>query len=164
MRPQGTVVAAAVLATALASCGYSFGSGLDQLSVRTVAIDVVGNDTFRQRLEAELSAALARELPSSSDLQIADRRTADAILDVVLTSAGERTLVTGSRVDPVREGAFTAGVWVRLVARDGRVLLERRISDRTEFRSPIGENLTTARGELVEDLARKIAMSLEADF
>ena len=36
--------------------------------------------------------------------------------------------------------------------------------DRTEFRTPIGEDLTSARNELVEDLARKIALALESDF
>jgi hypothetical protein len=149
---------------ALAACGYTSGTGLDRLGVRTVALDVVGNDTFRQRLEAELSAALARELPISSDVVLADRRRADAILQVVLTSEEERTLVVGPRTDPVREGAFAAAVSVRLVARDGSTLLERQLTDRTEFRSPIGENLTTARAELVEDLARKIALSLAADW
>lgn len=149
---------------AVAACGYTFGSGLDRLGVRTIALDVVGNDTFRQRLEAELGAALARELPVSTDLVLADRRSADAILNVVLTDADERTLVSGARTDPVREGAFAAAVWVRLVGRDGRLVLERRITDRTEFRSPIGEDLTSARSELVEDLARKIALSLEADL
>lgn len=154
-------LAGALLAGA---CGYSFGTGLDRIGVRTVALAVVGNDTFRQRLEVELGAALARELPVSTDLTLADRRTADALLQVVLTDARERTLVTGGRADPVREGAFHAAVWVRLVGRDGRVMLERRITDRTEFRSPIGEDLTSARAELVEDLARKIALGLEADF
>lgn len=147
-----------------AACGYTFGSGLDKLGVRTIALDVVGNDTFRQRLEVELGAALSRELPVSSDVTLADRRTADAILHVVLTDASERTLVSGSRNDPVREGAFAAAVWVRLIARDGRVVLERRITDRTEFRTPIGENLTTARSEIVDDLARKIALALESDL
>jgi hypothetical protein len=146
-----------------ASCGYTFGSGLDRLGVRTVALDVVGNDTFRQRLEVDLGQALARELPISSDVVLADRRTADARLHVVLTAANERTLVTGARTDPVREGAFAAAVWVRLIARDGRVLLERRLTDRTEFRSPIGEDLVSARAELVEDLARKIALALDAN-
>jgi hypothetical protein len=53
---------------------------------------------------------------------------------------------------------------MRLVARDGRVLLERRVTDRTEFRSPIGEDLTSARREIVEDLARKIWSDLAKDF
>ncbi|MBL8754994.1 MAG: hypothetical protein JNK15_16940 [Planctomycetes bacterium] len=156
--------AAGFAALLLAGCGYTFGSGLPDRGVRTIALDVVGNDTFRQRLEADLSAALARELPVSTDLELADRRTADAVLSVLLTDANERTLVTGERSDPVREGAFAAAVWVRLVGRDGRTVLERRITDRVEFRSPIGEDLTSARGEIVLDLARKIALSLEADF
>lgn len=157
-------LANALLAAAMAACGYTFGSGLDRLGVRTVALDVVGNDTFRQRLEVELGQALARELPVSADVRLADARSADARLQVVLTEAHERTLVTGGLADPVREGAFAAAVWMRLVARDGRILIERRITDRTEFRSPIGENLVTARAELVEDLARKIALALEAGF
>ncbi len=159
---------AALFTTALGSmltgCGYTFGSGLPQRGVRTIALLVVGNDTYRQRLEVELGAALARELPVSTDLMLADRRTADAVLHVVLTDARERTLVTGSRIDPVREGAFEAAVHMRLVGRDGTVLLERSLLDRTEFRDPIGENLTSARAELVSDLARKIALALESDL
>lgn len=155
---------AIALLTAVAGCGYTQGSGMDRLGVQTVALDVVGNDTFRQRLEVDLSQALARELPVSSDLMLADRRTADATLQVLLTDDSEYTLVAGARTDPVREGAFSAAVWVRLVGRDGRLVLERRIVDRTEFRSPIGEDLTSARAELVNDLARKIALSLESDI
>lgn len=152
------------LALPIAGCGYTVGSGLDSLGVRTVALDVVGNDTFRQRLEVDLGQALARELPVTSDVVLADARTADAVLEVLFTDAEERTLVPGGRQDPVREGAFRAAVWVRLVGRDGRNVLERRITDRTEFRSPIGEDLSSARQELVEDLARKIALALETGF
>jgi hypothetical protein len=150
-------------ALATAACGYTFGSGLDELGVRTIALDVVGNDTFRQRFEVELSAALSREM-GMHDVTLADRRSADAILQVLITDASERTLVVGARTDPVRDGSFAAAVWMRLVARDGRVLLERRVTDRTEFRSPIGEDLTSARREIVEDLARKIWSDLAKDF
>jgi len=153
-----------LLALTTASCGYTFGSGLGQKGVRTVALQVVGNDTYRQRLEVELSRALSRELPVSSDLQLADRRRADATLEVVLTDARERSLVRGARADPVREGAFEAAVSMRLVRRDGTVVIQRRLLDRTEFRDPIGENLSTAREELVNDLARKIALALESDL
>jgi hypothetical protein len=161
MKPR--TIAALCLLLLPSACGYTFGAGLDRHGVRTVALEVVGNDTYRQRLEAELGSALARELPVSSDLELADRRTADAILQVVLTDINERTLVAGSSLDPVREGAFEGKVWARLVRRNGEVLLDRRILDRTEFRSPIGEDLTSARSELVEDLARKIALALADD-
>ncbi len=35
----------------LAGCGYQFGTGLPERGVRTVALAVVGNETYRQRLE-----------------------------------------------------------------------------------------------------------------
>lgn len=149
----------------LPACGYTFGSGLHQQGVRTVHLRVVGNDTFRQRLENELSAALSRELPASTDLLPASADTADAVLEISLRQDRERTLVTGSRVDPTREGAFEAAVHMRLVARGSdRVLLERDLLDRAEFRDPIGEDLRSARAELVQDLARKIALALETAF
>lgn len=167
---RALVALGAAAALAAAGCGYTMGSGLRDQGIRTVALDVVGNDTYRQRLEVELGAALARELPVSSDLTLATRSRADATLAVVLQDAGERTLVLGVRndalplqSDPVREGAFDAAVWLRLVDRSGKVVVERRITDRTEFRTSIGEDLTSARKELVEDLARKIALALESD-
>lgn len=159
-----TPTALALLVLASAACGYTFGTGLDRVGVRTIALDVVGNETYRQRLEAELSRALSRELPVSTDLRLADRRDADAVVRVVVTDARERTLVTGGRSDPVREGALESAVTMKVVRRDGSVLIERTLLDRTEFRTPIGEDLTSARGELVDDLARKIALALESDF
>ena len=148
-----------------AACGYTFGSGLPEQGVHTICLEVVGNDTWRQRLEGELSAALSRELYTSTDLLPADHATADAILQVSLTSERERTLVPGGRNDPVREGAQEAAVHLRLLShRTGKVLLERDLLDRAEFRDPIGEDLRSARAELVRDLARKIALALAAGF
>ncbi len=156
-----------LLVLLLGGCGYTVGTGLHERGVHTVSLEVVGNDTYRQRLEVELGSVLARELPVSADLELADRGRADAVLRVMITNADENTLVTGNgeRVTaPVLEGAFEGRVTMRLVGRAGNVLLERRILDRTEFRSPIGENLTSARLELVEDLARKIVLALGSDF
>lgn len=164
---------AAVMAAALcAACGYTFGSGLADLGVHTVAFQVVGNETYRQRMEAEISHFLARELPVTTDLVLADAATADATLEVVLVEARERTMVIGvpdpnvpgAQYPRTREGAFEAAVRLRLVGRDGHVLIDRQLLDRTEFRSSIGENLTSARAESAEDIARKIALALETDF
>lgn len=151
------------------SCGYTAGTGLSEYGIRTVAFQVVSNHTYRQRLEAQISSELARQLPLTG-LILADRATADAVLEVTLTDVRERTIVIGRpiRNDPafprVREGALESAVWMRLVGRDGTVYLERRLLDRTEFRATIGENVTSARAELAEDLARKIASALETDF
>ncbi|MBL8725471.1 MAG: hypothetical protein JNK49_15620 [Planctomycetes bacterium] len=150
------------LLVALASCGYSFGSGLEQHGVRTVALRVVGNQSFRQRLEVELTAALARELPVSTDLRLASAGRADASLEVTITDAVERTLVPGTRDDPVREGGLLATIRVRLLRADGQVLVDQILRERTEFRDPIGENLAAARDELATELARRIALALQS--
>ena len=156
-----------------AACGYTVGTGLSARGIRTVAFQVVGNESYRQRLEVEINRFLSRELPVTTDLQLARRSEADAVLQVVLTSATERTAVIGTRdpSDPgnknfprVREGELRGAVHLRLVGIDGTVHIDRQLLDRTEFRSPLGENLTSARAELAEDLARKIALALESDF
>ncbi|GAB4146181.1 MAG: hypothetical protein Fur0037_14220 [Planctomycetota bacterium] len=161
----GPPLAIALGLLAPGSCGYTFGSGLRDAGIRTVFVRVVSSESYRQRLEAELSRALARELPATSGLSPASEAEADAVLEVALGGDRERTLVTGTRSDPVREGALEAWIGVRLIARaDGRILVDREIPDRAEFRDPIGETLATARTELVEDLARKIALALETPF
>ena len=157
----------------LSSCGYTFGTGLSARGIETVAFQVVGNNSYRQRLEVEINRYLARELPVTTDLQLASMAKADAVLQVVLSEARERTAVLGVP-DPdnpndlsfprAREGVLEGAILVRLVGRDGTVHIERSILDRTEFRATIGENLTSARAEMAEDLARKIALALESDF
>lgn len=163
-RPAVAAVAA-FAAVAFGACGYVAGTGLHERGVRTVHVTAAGNDTYRQRLEAELSLAVSRELAVSSDLLPASRNTADAVLELTITEDRERTLVLGGRDAPVLEGAFAGAVHVRLWNRTtGDVLVDRVVTDRTEFRDPIGEDLTTARDELVQDLARKIVLALETSF
>jgi hypothetical protein len=146
-------------------CGYSMGSGLSEKGVQTVFVRFVGNETYRQRLEVELGRALSRELPVWSGLQPATEAEADTVLEVDIAEERERTLVPGSRQDPVREGAQEVLVKVRLRRRaDGSILVQRDLAERAEFRSPIGEDLTSVRPELVNNLAHKIALSLEGGF
>lgn len=157
---------APALAVLLCSCGYSTGTGLPQRGIRTVHLQAVENDTYRQRLEAELGAAVSRELAVSSDLLPGSATAADAILTLRITSERERTLVSGDRTTvPVQEGAQEVAVHIQLTDRKtGRKLVDRTVIDRAEFRSPLGEDLSSARSELVEDLARKIVLALETPF
>lgn len=165
MRSHPRRNAALAVVLGLASCGYTAGSGLHERGIRTVFVEVAGNDTFRQRLEVELNDAIARELTASSDLLPAGRREADAILQLRLGDDREQTLVYGDRTDPTREGGLVAAVDMRLLdRRTGKVVLERRLLDRAEFRSPLGEDLTTANRELARDLARKVALALADGF
>ncbi len=165
----------------LPACGYSSGSGLRARGVRTVHLRAVENDTYRQRLEVDLSAAVSREMSVSSDLLPGTLERADAILDLRITSEREDTLVVGNpkaneplAQRPVLEGAQQVRVHVLLTdRRTGQKLVDRTVLDRAEFRTTLKapgsatrseENLSTARNELVADLARKIVLSLETPF
>ena len=94
----------------------------------------------------------------------ASRDRADAVLSVEIEDVQGLSLISGG-LDPVREGALH---WtIRLVLRDrrsGAVLVDRRIVDRSEFRSPVGENERSAVQEATADLARKIVLALEPGF
>lgn len=166
-------VVLAALST-IAACGYSAGTGLHARGVRTVHLRAIENDTYRQRLEADLFAAVSRELPVSSDLLPGTLERADAILELRITTEREQTLVVGNPKDttappeaqsPVLEGAQQVRVRVLLTdRRSGKQLVDKTVLDRAEFRSTLGEDLTTARQELVSDLARKIVLALETSF
>jgi len=151
-------------ALGLTGCGYELGYPTLAEGVRTVSVEVAGNQTYRQGLEIQLTRDLYEALPRHANLVVADRRSADARLVVEIVSAEERALAQGGK-DPVKEGAIDLAVKVRLIRnRDGTTIRESRILDRAEFRVPVGENLTTATRESAYDLARKIVLSLEPGF
>jgi len=147
----------------LTACGYTMGFA-GKTGIRTIAIEVVRNETFRQRIERPLTRELYRDLNIYTDYRRAPQATADAILTVTLLDVRNRTLVQGS-VTPVEEGSLAVVADVRLLdRRSGDVVVDRRIRDIAEYRVPLGENQETAGAELVSDLSRKIMLALEGDF
>ena len=147
----------------LTACGYTMGFA-GKTGIRTIAIEVVRNETFRQRIERPLTRELYRDLNIYTDNRRAPQAIADAILTVTLLDVRNRTLVTGS-VTPVEEGSLAVVADVRLLdRRSGDVIMNRRIRDIAEYRVPLGENQETAGTELVSDLSRKIMLALEGDF
>lgn len=154
-----------LLVLAAAGCGYTAGYDLQRQGVRTVAVEVVENATLRQRLEIPITTELHKALPIHAGLRAAPRAQADTTLEVEIVEIRGRSLEQGAAANPVREGALL--YTVRAVLRDagsGRVLRDRLITDRVEFRRPIGENERSAVQEASYDIARKIALALEADF
>ncbi len=145
-------------------CGYAFGTQNFGGSVRSVAVRVAGNATFRQGIEADLTRQLRSQMSDYTDLRPASFASADALLEVRIEHIAGRRLV-GDRNLPVREGVLDFDVSIRLVDnRDGSVLLQRRRIDRAEFRSALAEDESSATAEAVSDLARKILLALEGDI
>ena len=153
------------VAVVLTCCGYATGFDLPSRGIRTVAVEVAGNQSFRQRVEIPLTAEINRALPLHAGLTPVSYDQADSVLSVEIQDIRGRSLIQGRRTDPVREGALDFSV--RVILRDrasGTILTDRRVFDRAEFRSPLAETEETAIAEAARDLARKIALALEADF
>ncbi|MEZ5962998.1 MAG: LPS assembly lipoprotein LptE [Planctomycetota bacterium] len=160
-RPRATRAMVLALALVASACGYTFAGGAPP---QLVAISVAANETMRQRLELPLTRALQEALVVYSSMRPSDRGRADAVLEVALTDAKNRVLVSG-RPQPLSEGSLALAVDVRLVdARSGETLRRFALADRAEFRVAVGEDEAAAAREAAIDLARKIVLGLEADF
>lgn len=161
IRPVG--LSLLVLVMGATGCGYTMGF-TSKAGIHTVAIQVVRNETFRQRIERPLTRELYKELNVYTDYRRAPISTADAILTVTLTDIRNQTLVQGSTT-PVEEGSIAVVADVKLQdRRSGDLVVSRQIRDIGEYRVPLGEDQETAVAELVSDLAKKIMLALEGDF
>lgn len=164
-RTRGGALLLLLQLSALTGCGYSLGYDDFGPPGRTVAVQVVDNRSFRQRVEIDLTRQILQELTIHGDLRPADRAHADTVLEVELVDVTGRTLVGSGQGYPVREGALDFVCEVRLLdGATGHVLREAEIRDRAEFRGPVDETEATAYAEASYDLARKIVLALEADF
>jgi hypothetical protein len=151
-------------ALAAAACGYTAGFDLAERGLRTVHVQVVGNQTFRQRLEEPLTRQLYELLPIHTGLVLASAAGADAVLTVDILAVEGRSLVQGT-LHPVEEGALDYEVRVALHdRRTGALVRSAVVRDLSEFRIPVDENERTAVREASADLARKIALALEPAF
>lgn len=145
------------------ACGYTFahdGAGARQ----SVAVRVVDNRSFRQRIEVPLTRRILEQLPVLGPYVPAAADAADLVLTVEIVEIEGETLAGVGRT-PVREGALEFAVVVRLLdAASGVVRKERRLTDRAEFRVAVGETESSAIDEAAYDLARKIVLALDDDF
>lgn len=148
----------------LAGCGYAVGWAPVRPDVRTIAVEVVDNASFRQRFERDLTASIARQLSEYSGYRHASRSNADAVLEVRIVDVRNSPVVYGIE-RPVYEGSLDAVATIRLIERrSGAVLVDTRHRDIAEYRTLIGEGEASARAELVSDLGRRIVLALERDF
>jgi hypothetical protein len=160
-RPIAWVGLAAICAV-LPNCGYVMGFHPVVPGIRTIAVEVVGNKSFRQRFERDLTLSIARQLSEYSPYRYAPHSRADAILRVEIVAIRNTTLVIGGGARPIQEGALDAIARIQLLERrSGEILVDTRERDVAEYRTLIDQNETTARRELVSDLGRTIVLALE---
>ena len=147
------------LALVLAACGYTAGVRMPG-DVRSVAVPIFGNETFRRGLEYDLTAAVARAFLDRTDLRVAPASEAEGVVRGRIRQATTPVLVEEG-TDTLLESAALLTVEVELVeARSGRTLARMTVTDRAEAASVRGETRASAFREAIDSLAERIVLGL----
>lgn len=158
MRAAAVLLLGTVL---FASCGYTTESMLPE-GVRTVAIEMYGNDEFYREIEFQLTRELTQEINHRTMWRLTRQKHADAVLGGRILRVRRPTLVETTS-DLVSEQAVIVTAEVTLTdSRTGKQLERFVTSNRAEFILERGESVDTAFAEALHDLAEQIINRLQS--
>jgi hypothetical protein len=145
--------------------GYQWKS-LYRQDIQTVAVPVFVNRTYHRGMETELTKSVIQQLEEHSPYKVVPRERADTILDCEIVAANTATLSynadSGLPQDQMLD-MVVSFTWKNL--RTGEILVQRRNFDqRAEFFPGLGESVTTAQTDAVQNLALGIVQELQADW
>jgi hypothetical protein len=160
----------------LTGCGYSTVGGESQHGyqwrslyredVKSVAVPIFQNKSYRRGVEFQLSRALVQQIESKSPYKVVPKERADTILDGEITDIRLQNVSTDSRLAIPQEQLYVITVdfiWKDL--RTGRVLVERRNFQQTNtFYPTLGEGEYVGSQQTAEKLATGIVQELQADW
>ncbi len=162
-RPRAPLALAALLAIvgfAANGCGYSTRPLFDP-DIRTVAIDVFDNSTFRRDLELVLTRRVAAEIRQRSPWRVENHGRADAVIRGTLLSVGEIPL-SESRDDLVIESSVVVTASIRLVdLASGATLQKAQRTSTVAYVTARGQSLQTALDQSLAELAEDLVQALE---
>ncbi len=169
--PRREALAAAALAW-LSGCGYLVGNGFGP-EIRSVAVPIFQNDTYRRNIEFQLTEAVQKEIQNRTPFRLAKEADADTILIGRITQA-RKDVLGETRFDDPRELQLTLLVRVTWEdRRSGQVLAEHEmpvapelipVVGQAEFAPEVGHSLATATQDSVNRLARKIVNMMETPW
>lgn len=142
----------------LTGCGYSSKSKLPD-GIRTIAVPIFRNQTFRREIELELAQALRKEILAKTDLKLVDLKSKIAhsalegeIIDFELVRLRE------NEEDEAVEYRVNLVVNIKFHnLRTGEVIYSvDNLQRNAEFLVSKGEGLAKAREEAVRELSREI--------
>jgi len=149
----------------LPSCGYSSKS-LYNTHIRTVAVPIFTNKTFRRDWEFKLTEAIDKNIESRTPFKIASQKDADTVLTGEIVSMDENVLTRRFGTGLPRESEITVVVnfqWKDL--RSGRVIVERKSFNRSATEIPqINERIDDAEQLAIERLAAAIVEQMQSDW
>ncbi|MEO1999594.1 MAG: LPS assembly lipoprotein LptE [Planctomycetaceae bacterium] len=170
--PPATLACTALACTALfvlSGCGYMLGNAFEP-EIHTVHIPVFASNADRRGIEFMVTEAIHREVKQRSSLRLAkppnaQTRLTGRIVDVRKDALGE------TRFDDTRELQLQLAVQVRWEdLRTGEVLAQQRIPlpanlrqlvATAEFAPEVGQSLTTANNQAVQNLAAQVVDMME---
>ena len=145
--------------------GYQWKS-LYRDDVRSVAVPIFSNRSFRRGVELQLSKAIVNQLEAHSPYKSMPRERADTLLEGEITDVFIRTQSLSGQNAVPQEQLYIIRVnftWRDL--RTGKVLVERRRFEQSaSFYPTLGEGQFVGSQENVERLALAIVQELQADW
>lgn len=153
------------LAFSSLSCGYST-KPTYMKSVRTVAVPIFENKTYRRDLEFRLTEAIDKNIEFRTPFKIAPESEADTVLTGSIVKVDEGVLTRRYGINLPRETQITIVVdFVWKDTRNGRIIVERKEFSRSSTEIPqLGERVTDAQQLAVERAAAAIVDQLQNDW
>lgn len=150
----------ACLVTLAGGCGYTTRS-LFPDGIESVAVKMVGNETFYREIETDLTRELSREIRERTPYRLTRIRNADAVLSGRILSVSRPTLIETEQ-DLVSEQAVIVRVEMVLTDRRTSQVLQRfHAANRAEFIVERGETLESGFRESIHDLAEEVLNELQ---
>ena len=147
------------------SSGYQWRS-LYREDVRSVAVPIFTNKTFRRGVEFALTKALVNQIEAKSPYKVVPRERADTILEGQIVEIRLQNLSSESTLAIPQEQLYVLTVdfiWKDL--RTGRILTERKnFQQTTTFYPTLGEGEFVGSQQSVERLATGILQEMQANW
>ena len=140
-------------------------SSLYRDDVRTVAVPIFQNRSFRRGLEFNLTKAIVNQLEATTPYKVAPREHADTILEGEILDVHLRTLTTGVGSLPQEQLYIVRLNFTWKDLRTGKILVDRRRFEQSSVYFPtLGEGEFIGGQQNVERLATAIVQELQADW
>jgi len=166
-----------LLLLCMSGCGYTHEGGapsgegyqwqsLYRQDVKTVAVPIFTNKTYRRGVEFQLTKALVNQIEAKSPYKVVPKERADTLLEGEIVDIRLQNLSSDVNLAIPQEQLYVVTVdftWKDL--RTGRLLVERRNFQQTNtFYPTLGEGEFVGSQQNVEKLALAIVQELQANW
>ena len=171
-----SILSVVTLTGLLTGCGYSTpGSepvggyqwhSLYPEDVKTIAVPIFTNKSFRRNLEFQLTKALVTQIEAKTQYKVVAREKADTILEGEITSIDVRRVSDDARTAVPQENLYVVIVdFTWKDQRTGQIRVSRQNFEQdTTFYPTLGEGEFVGSQQAAEKLASGIVEQLQADW